>query len=315
MASDIERPGSDKPKRGWFDNLTVWLTGRHTRREVLRRTGKGAAATVLGGLIPLAINRQRAGAQSLPFPFCITGADCPSGHCIPIDLSGLGICSQGCVSDYDCPDEEQCVSGQCVLEPCDENADCPSGRPFCVGGRCLQCIGTGEESQGCPDEKICLNHVCVAEHCDEDADCPAGHPYCLNPGPNGRCVQCKGIGEESQGCPDEKVCVNNVCVAEPCDETADCAGGQRCCEGSPNFCAQCCTDNDCPDGRRCSNHICVPETAQCDDDYDCPNGQICSNGTCTQNCSTSCVNNYDCQCPNYYCQQFEFIGGVCLPLL
>jgi hypothetical protein len=202
MASDIERPGSDKPRRGWFDNLTVWLTGRHTRRELLRRTGKGAAATVLGGLIPLAITRPKlAGAQSLPFPFCISGADCPSGHCIPIDLSGLGIC-EGCVSDYDCPDEERCASGVCVPEPCDENRDCPQAKPFCVSGRCVQCSGSGEESQGCPDEKVCLQGRCVAEACDESYDCPSGH-ICVA----GRCCSTLFCTTTSDCCPGN-ICTN-----------------------------------------------------------------------------------------------------------
>lgn len=134
-------------------------------------------------------------------------------------------CEEGCTSDNDCKDTEQCVDGECEPVPCDcgvvKNHVCDE----------YDCCSDSD----CPEGQVCEDHSCKEEgeeptpECTEDADCK-DKEYCDIPAgqTGGSCKPVSGdcgyaeahvwvqyeCGDEEgcDECPPRHVCENNVCV-------------------------------------------------------------------------------------------------------
>jgi hypothetical protein len=112
----------------------------------------------------------------------------------------------------------------------------------------------------------------------------AGEPVCIGPG--GTCSAVSSAG------------------AVPCCE------GLLCCENAPDFCAECCKDDDCGSGEICCGGACAAIEC-CIEDPDpnerCPEGTSCFEGVCEFFCST----NEDCQEGTCCCQDGSCFAECC----
>jgi MYXO-CTERM domain-containing protein len=124
-------------------------------------------------------------------------------------------------------------------------------------------------------------------------------------GPSGGCLSpCVVVGEVGEGCEDPaEVCVNHVCVKDPCD-TLTCAPGFECQAATDaggvayGTCVElACSNVCCTPGEVCSGGACVPDgCAACT-----PPAETCAGGSCVDACSVvTCAGSLVC------------VGGVCL---
>lgn len=128
---------------------------------------------------------------------------------------------------------EICLEGQCVVEECNSNLDCPMEHVCGVGGRCeVGCDNDRDcypgnicdletatcESRGCTDTHIDCG---FKEFCNTaTGDCyDAGGVYCRPCDPRNRVQDCNG-GDENGA----NECWNNYC-------TVDCSNGRECPSG------------------------------------------------------------------------------------
>ena len=190
-------------------------------------------------------------------------------------------------------------SGVLVGPACASDATCVRPTPYCVGGRCSQCVGDANCTNGGGCDLA--THTCV--ECTTDAQCGMGNPYCS---PAHTCVACLA----SSNCMMGQVCdtANYRCVAScttdaqcgrgnpycntatmrcvQCLSTMQCAagtglGGLGVCDTATNRCVPCLTAADCAMNQ--GNPFCDPTTNRCSEclaDANCRAGQTCTNGRC-----------------------------------
>jgi hypothetical protein len=137
-----------------------------------------------------------------------------------------------CVDDTDCPDNEQCLDGDCVPVPC----ECGSVQNHqCVEYACCS-------DSDCGPNEVCVDNSCQEKppevECDSDADCPSAQ-YCDIP-----------TGQDSGTCEDVQ--------PGDCGEIKDhqfVPYGYEC--GSELGCPSC------PSGYVCYNHGCIQSDITC----------------------------------------------------
>lgn len=131
---------------------------------------------------------------------------------------------------------EICVEGQCVVEECNSNLDCPMEHVCAAGGQC-------------------------ARGCDNDRDCYPGN-FC-----NSELGTC-----EAQGCTDTHI---DCGYKEFCNAaTGDCyeAGGVYCRPCDPRNRVNDCNGGDANGTNECWNNYC---TVDCSNGRECPSGFQC----------------------------------------
>jgi len=209
---------------------------------------------------------------------CLEPQVCIDGFC--------GLCTE----DSQCEAGEACDNGQCVLQGCQSDTDCPANLPHCdtSDGECYVCVTDAHCPAGVCDANICVE-------CIEDADCPTG--VCDEP--NFTCVGCTDDSE----CPADHVCSDNLCYE--CIVDGDCAGENVCasdntcvecldasncpmgvCDMNANICVDCILNADCPNAEVCYGNQCF----ECVENTDCPLGQLCSDNVCYE-----CLTDTDCE--------------------
>ncbi len=90
---------------------------------------------------------------------CKTGADCPSGVCLP-DRS-----CQGCTADAQCAAGKVCQNGTCVGS-CGAGTQCATGQTCCPSGRCENLVASANNCGACGITcgagQACCNSQCKA---------------------------------------------------------------------------------------------------------------------------------------------------------
>lgn len=240
----------------------------------------------------------------------------PSQYCAD---STLAQCQTGCLSDFNCPNGEQCNKaasrdvGVCEkstpIDPC-AGISCNAGET-CVNGTCASndpCAGIS-----CNAGETCVNGTCTSNDPCAGISCDAGETC-----NNGACVSndpCAGVS-----CNAGEVCNNGSCVPT----TTSCIPNATAQDGCPvdHICVfdanddpvcfkfpACDAQNSCDpgiEGAVCSTEFingkspqCLPNT--CIDDTNCPNTWKCvifqgdPAGFCdTGEFGSFCTNNQDC---------------------
>jgi hypothetical protein len=148
-----------------------------------------------------------------------------------------------CLDDDGCGSGEHCADYVCQANDCRDSDDCGDDS-VCREGRCLTaCVGEAE----CRDGDSCRDGACEPDNeCQADGDCPVGTPLCRE----GTCYEDPSC-ERWDGCPDELLCIDGLCVGGACLGEGDCERGQLCIQGQCVLTGQCLNDDECPDGSRC----------------------------------------------------------------
>ncbi|MFO0751083.1 MAG: IgGFc-binding protein [Myxococcota bacterium] len=141
------------------------------------------------------------------------------------------------------------------------SGECPTDRPICAGGQCVQCTKDAE----CEGSDRCVGTTCVA------AACTTGTTLC--DGSVQLTCNRDGTGWDSLSCPGE--CLDGACVG--------CTAGDRVCNGTTIM--ECKTDGStyepvdvCQAGQVCGDGACL----------DCfPSARRCSDTGAAQECDTS----------------------------
>ena len=183
---------------------------------------------------------------------CDCDSECNDGEICAVmgarSSSAPLVCTTGCRSDDDCPEEgfncidqrcqdaacyrgDQCGEGElcdrfnkCVERECERSADCDEG--FVCSGLCVSGCFADDD---CPGGQGCVRHgaepgSCTPSACIDDEDCSAGL-YCLC----GRCVEnC----ESDEECGEGMLCALTMNECQP-----------RTCQASN---AEHCPDKECP---------------------------------------------------------------------
>ena len=136
--------------------------------------------------------------------------DAPSGGRADVPSDGAG--SETCYHSYDCPWDEICVDGYCVMptdEQCRYDSQCDDGF-VCNGGECELEADACHTDVDCDVDCVCIDGFCAPE------------------------VECTPI----TGCPDGLVCSEDgECISAPVEEpecriSADCTADEICVEGA-----------------------------------------------------------------------------------
>ena len=174
---------------------------------------------------------------------------------------GVGGCQEGPTLEL-FPVADGPVAGSSSAD-CDGGGSCPSDRPFCTNGACVECR--------------------------LDDDCPGATPVCAL----GACVTCTA----DRGCPEGQACnvVLTSCAAT-CAGPSDCMGALGQCEFNEGYCVECLEDAQCPMGNRPACDTASGACVRCTEDSDCPMPmRRCS--AATQEC-VECLGDADCPEPN-----------------
>jgi hypothetical protein len=203
-----------------------------------------------------------------------------------------------------CPGTTSCVDGGCRVQcgggefQCAAGFKCDmsSGIGYCVPTPCAQCA---------PNE-VCQNDTCI----DPCATVTCG---ALEECRFGTCVDCNAFG-----CPASQICVESMCIADPCmgvDCSNNCASPAGC-SCNDGMCITNCDDTLCPTGERCNAQgTCQADSCagiECDlglscqdgqcrpdacDGVICPTGQACISGQCADDpCKVvSCSAGFHCE--------------------
>jgi uncharacterized protein YegL len=218
---------------------------------------------------------------------------CKAGQCVA---------PPSCKSDLDCPSNQLCIGGKCIIPECQKHGDCKPNH-LCIDGKCKedlchdkqcpanqachvgQCVDTCA-GVFCKDGDICIDGKCVADPC-HDKQCQSGE-VCIN----GNCVEnpCK----EADSCKNGRVCVNGKCVDSPC-HGVKCPPDQTCIDGQCHGERTCKTDSECSGDAICIDGKCSAAGCYINP---CPEGQICIKGQCKDN-----------PCKDITCNE----GEVCQP--
>lgn len=198
-----------------------------------------------------------------------------------------------CASDTDCPPQQACLAGSCVVEPpissCKSDADCAAGE-FCDKGG--SCQPSPVPPAGCTKDSDCKS----GERCVQGSCSTAGPPVDCSVSCAGKC------GVLNNGCACSTCSQPWVCGASnQCECPLD-ACGTACVDTKTNlnhcgacnkkcssFCVQgqcvpCRVDSDCGSGMSCKNNQCVALGPVCGDGK-CESGETC--GNCTSDCGCS----------------------------
>ena len=119
-----------------------------------------------------------------------------------------------------CEEDEMCVAGECVTNPC-FGVTCPDEGDYCLDGECVgSCAGVT-----CPDGEECVLGDCQP-------------------------LPCGG------SCEDDQVCIDNTCVDDPCDGVT-CEQGQVCDPQTGDCITDPCLNVTCPEADQvCVNGTC-----------------------------------------------------------
>jgi len=289
-----------------FDDLVKRLSVGTTRRNALKIFGGGIMAGTLGRLRSSSADAAPAGkvgichhtgSASNPVVYITVSANAIPAHQahgdainpnFQTDPANCGGCSISCDDGNPCT-VDTCVAGACVHTPVDcskfTNA-CNVG--VCSGGTCsAQPTNEGGACLSgdlCTTDDTCASGVCVpgpAVDCDDGDVCTADSCDATS----GACINAKidGCCHDNTECPENLVCVDNVCVDNPNPECA----GANCSTFIP-----CSSSNpDCVCGTtEAGGGFCVPGSTGCAGLTDCTNGQsdcavdeVCLVGTCCGN--------------------------------
>lgn len=171
---------------------------------------------------------------------CASGLACVSGECTN-DTSGRTVTGSmckviGCLSDFDCGDNNICIEGLCA-QSCGNDDDCGSSNvcvsQICVdcadnddcgiGGRCVDntCWGECSTSGECPVFFDCVGSMCEHKGCQSDGEC-----YWLvdNAFQDLVCYEgeCKVGCDSDLHCGSFNVCHDGVCMSPGCDSDTEC---------------------------------------------------------------------------------------------
>ena len=230
----------------------------------------------------------------------------------------------GCVTDDDCPGEQECVNGVCIspVTTCSGNnaSSCTHYNTGCMECRSGSCAVKQNWKLIHPDGSTYKHHACL---CKNDNACPDGQ----------KCIdgECKSVGcTTASDCkhPACQVCNNYECVLKDywtikshncyCTDDRACPSGQKCIEGECKS-VECTTDSQCKyrECQLCNNYVCDTKDywtiknnrCYCTDDRACPSGQKCIEGECKSvDCTTDSECTYPaCQvCNNYKCDTKDY---------
>ncbi|MBV71034.1 MAG: hypothetical protein CMH52_06745 [Myxococcales bacterium] len=249
---------------------------------------------------------------------CVGNQICDRGTCLEPDV---------CEAHRDCLGARLCENGMC-RDACLDNNDCPDGET------CDLVTQTCTDSGPCMSDDQCGGNICVDGQCNPrcrvDDNCPGLQVCELN---SGRCLEPANCVAD-QDCNEGRRCVDRACV-DPCIESAQCAGAQRCNDGicaEPNIC----TDNtDCLGDRVCVGQAgmaacqdpcsvvpcmggltCDRITGQCQEASPCADADGCfANRVCTDGaCNDPCLEPADCpgaqDCIDGQCTEPDFCNGA-----
>lgn len=167
-----------------------------------------------------------------------------------------------CLSNYECPFEQICLSGYCNVIKC-------------------------QEDNNCPNNTICVNSYCTSYRCLIGNDCPTGMACVTNNELSGICVKTGSQCSSNFDCQDLS-CVNNICVQ--CINNNACPTGMICSDRS-NSCIY-------PiNAQQVNNNLYYESLAQEKGNITAPPGYMCSFDICgnDDNSKISCDNN---SCPS-----------------
>ncbi len=149
---------------------------------------------------------------------------CSVANCAPlICIPETGECKPDDCSTFPerCAENQNCIAGVCVTNLC-KDVQCPTDQ-YCAGGNCVLSCADVE----CPTGQRCRLGVCEDDPCD--APCPFGQACNDNTG------ECVTDGCASQNCPvgqycnpnnNGGTCENDLCVGTTCPDPAQvCRGG------------------------------------------------------------------------------------------
>jgi Cys-rich repeat protein len=190
------------------------------------------------------------------------------------------------------------TGGALVGPACASDATCVRPTPYCSGGRCVQCVGDANCTNGSSCDLV--SHTCV--ECTTDAQCGMGTPYCS---PAHHCVACL----TATNCMTGQTCdtTNFRCVAS-CSSDAQCSRGNPYCNTTAMRCVQCLSSMQCMGTPRGGGAICDTATNRCVEclaNTDCAMNQ--GNPYCdtAQNACVECVADANCMtgrtCMNGQC--------------
>ncbi len=176
-----------------------------------------------------------------PDGLCPTNYSCNGSGINAQCLPATGLCAAaGCTKDADCSGGFKCKSGKCKPE-CDTNADCPSTKPQCQGGRCAA-KGSCSRDLDCSVGMVCKAQQCVpsGDKCTQNSDCKNAGEKCIT----GYCKLVSSCKTDND-CPNGQICKNSYCQpsTSPCQngkkQTCSCgpkSGSQTCVGGKWDTC-------------------------------------------------------------------------------
>lgn len=212
----------------------------------------------------------RSGMTTCGFDFSGADVSCqPSQHCAD---STLARCEAGCLSDFNCPNNDLCIK-----DAMQSVGTCEARPPVdpCVGVTC-------EASETCMAGQCVANDPCAGVTCAAGQACMQG--TCMD------VDACAGVS-----CAAGQVCQAGLCVAnDPCADVT-CADGQSCVQGTCMN-VDACTGVSCAAGQTCQQGQCVTNDPCAG--VTCASGQVCEAGQCVNSTST-CIPNATAQdgCP------------------
>lgn len=205
-----------------------------------------------------------------PCDQCVGGTcvgNCGNEVCEPACSENCNNCAEDCA----CAPGQECVNGECTSDGC-PNGTCDGGEDCdtcpsdcacascerCVSGSCEDMCGNGTCEPTCSETRSTCPDDCA---CTDDSDCN-----------DNLCEECDN-GDCRSECDADAICVNAVCVSDPCagivcDNGNLCDGIEVCQNGS-------CEDGtpiDCEDNDPCTIDTCDANLGCRHTPIDCPPG-------------------------------------------